>query len=132
MNELITTGELAEGENSEEIEELVAFIKAKLAAGELNSDEDIQNAITEGENKFQVSLTDEEKEKILAVMHKIKELGLDPEKLLDQAQDLYKKFGDELFQNAEEAVKQTISQSVTRFFSDLGNRVKDFFIRLFS
>jgi len=132
MDELITTGEIADGENSEEIEELIAFIKAKLAAGELATDQDIQEAIKEGEEKFQVTLTEEEKQKILDVMHKIKELGLDPEKLLDQAKDLYNKFGDELMNNAEQAVKESVKASVSRFFTDFGNRIKDFFLNLFS
>ena len=132
MDEMITTGEIAEGENSEEIEELIAFIKAKLAAGELATDQDIQEAIKEGEEKFSVSLTDEEKEKILQVMHKIKELGLDPEKLLDQAKDLYAKFGDELINNAEEVIKNSFQESVSNFFTDMGTTVKNFFANLFS
>ena len=132
MDEMITTGEIAEGENNEEIEELIAFIKAKLAAGELTTDQDIQEAIKEGEEKFGVSLTDDEKEKILQVMHKIKELGLDPEKLLDQAKDLYAKFGDELINNAEEVIKNSFKESVSNFFSDMGSTVKNFFTNLFS
>ena len=132
MDEMITTGELAAGENNEEIEELIAFIKAKLAAGELTTDQDIKEAIKEGEEKFSVSLTDEEKEKILQVMHKIKELGLDPEKLLDQAKDLYAKFGDELINNAEEVIKNSFKESVSKFFSDMGSTVKNFFSNLFS
>ena len=132
MDEMITTGEIAEGENNEEIEELIAFIKAKLAAGELTTDQDIQEAIKEGEEKFGVSLTDDEKEKILQVMHMIKELGLDPEKLLDQAKDLYAKFGDELINNAEEVIKNSFKESVSNFFSDMGSTVKNFFTNLFS
>lgn len=132
MDELITTGELAEGENSEEIEELIAFIKAKLASGDLETDQDIRDAIKEGEEKFQISLTDEEKQKILDVMHKIKELGLDPEKLLDQAKDLYAKFGDELVNNAEMAVKESVKNSVSNFFTDFGNRIKEFVLNIFS
>ncbi len=132
MDEMITTGEIASGENNEEIEELIAFIKAKLAAGDLATDQDIQEAIKEGEEKFSVSLTDEEKEKILQVMHKIKELGLDPEKLLDQAKDLYAKFGDELINNAEEVIKNSFKESISNFFTDLGSTVKNFFANLFS
>ncbi len=119
-------------ENSEEVEELITFIKEKLAAGELATDQDIQEAIKEGEEKFKVSLTDEEKEKILSIMHKIKELGLDQEKLLDQAKDLYEKFGDELIDNAEEVIKKSFKESVSNFFSDLGSTVKDFFVNIFS
>lgn len=132
MDEMITTGEIADGENNEEIEELIAFIKAKLASGELATDQDIAEAIKEGEEKFQVTLTDEEKEKILQVMNKIKELGLDPEKLLDQAKDLYEQFGDELINNAEEVIKQSFKESMSDFFTDLGSTVKDFFTNIFS
>lgn len=132
MDEMITTGEIADGENSEEIEELIAFIKAKLASGELETDQDIAEAIKEGEEKFRVTLTDEEKEKILQVMNKIKELGLDPEKLLDQAKDLYEKFGDELINNAEEAIKQSFKESISDFFTDLGSTVKEFLANIFS
>lgn len=132
MDELITTGTIAEGENAETIEELIAFVKAKLAAGELESEEDIKDVIEEGEEKFQVTLSDEEKQMILDVMKKIKELGLDPEKLLDQAKDLYSQYGDELLNNAQEAVKKTFTDSVKQFFSDFGTTMKDFFTGLFS
>lgn len=133
MNELVTTGELENsGAESEDVEQLVAYIKAKLAAGELNTDEDIKKAIDEGENKFGVSLTDDEKAKIVDVMHKIKDLGLDPQKLLDQAQDLYKKFGNELLTNTEEAVKKGVSDSVKNFFTEMSDRVQNFFKGLFS
>ena len=124
--------ELVKDRSSEEVDELIEFIKEKLAAGDLATDQDIQNAIEEGEEKFQVALTEEEKQKILDVMHKIKELGLDPEKLLDQAKDLYNKFGDELIGNAEQAVKQSFKDSVSDFFTDFGNRIKDFCVNLFS
>lgn len=132
MDEMITTGEIASGENNEEVEELIAFIKAKLAAGELSTDQDILEAIKEGEEKFNVSLSEEDKEKILSVMHKIKELGLDPEKLLDQAKDLYNKFGDELINNAEEVIKKSFKDSISNFFTDMGSAVKDFFSNIFS
>ncbi len=132
VNEMITTGELSvDSANGEEMEELVAFIKAKIASGELQTDDDIRNAIKEGEDKFKVSLTDEEINQIIEVMQKIKELGLDPEALLTQAQDLYKKFGDERISNTEEVVKQSIGNSFKNFFVDMGDRVKTFFTNLF-
>ena len=113
-------------------DEVIEFVKEKLETGELETDEDIEEAIREGEDKFDVSLTEEDKEKILQVMQKIKELGLDPEKLLDQAQELYEQFGNELFENAEEAVKQSVENSVAGFFETMGNRIKGFFANIFS
>ena len=131
MNELITTGELEKNtQNSEEVEQLVAYIKAKMAAGELETDDDIRNAINEGQNKFNVTLTDDEVNKIIDVMHKIKALGLDPQVLLNQAQDLYKKFGNDIVNHTEDIIKQSVSDSVKSYFSQLTDRVKNFFTSL--
>lgn len=124
--------ELVKGRSSEEIEDVVEFIKEKLAAGDLETDEDIEDAIKEGEDKFQVELTEEEKEKILDVMHRITDLGLDPEKLLDRAKEMYTKFGDELVDNAETTVKETVKNSVVGYFSDFGKRIKEFVVTIFS
>lgn len=88
--------------------------------------------IEEGEEKFQVTLSEEEKQKILGVMKKIKELGLDPEKLLDQAKDLYSQYGDELINNASESIKNSFMDSVKEYYSDFVTTVKDFFSGLFS
>lgn len=111
MNELITTGELVtKSASDEEVEALIAYIKAKLAAGELENEDDIRKAIHEGEEKFGVALEDSEEQQIVDFMLKIKKLGLDPNMLLDQAADLYDKFGDELLNKATEE----------NFFSGLG------------
>lgn len=130
LNELIATGEIAsKSANSEEVEELIAFIKAKLATGELETEEDIRKAITEGEQRFGVSLDESEIQQIVDFMMKIKKLGLDPNVLLDQAADLYDQFGDELLTKATD---EGFWKSVWGFFSNCGNAVIDFFKNLFS
>ena len=125
MNELVTTGELVtKSASDEEVEALIAYIKAKLAAGELETEDDIRKAIKEGEQKFGVSLDESEEQQIVDFMLKIKKLGLDPNVLLDQAADLYSKFGDELLNKASD----------DGFLSGLGNIVNsiaDFFKGLF-
>lgn len=113
-------------------DEVIEFVKEKLKAGELETDEDIEEAIREGEEKFDVSLTEEDKEKILQVMQKIKEMGLDPEKLLDQAQGMCEQLGDEVAGQAKETVKKSMENSITGFFQDMGNRIKGFFDSIFS
>lgn len=129
MNELVATGEIAtKSANSEEVEELIAYIKAKLAAGELETEEDIRQAISEGEEKFGITLSQEEIQQIIDFMLKIKELGLDPNVLLDQAADLYDKFGDELLNMAQD---DGFWSGVGNFFSSIGNAIVDFFKNLF-
>lgn len=130
LNELIATGEIAtKSANSEEVEELIAYIKAKLAAGELDTEEDIREAIAEGEDKFGVALSDDEIQQIIDFMMKIKKLGLDPNVLLDQAADLYDQFGDELLTKVQD---EGFLNNIGNFFADCGNAVVDFFKNLFN
>lgn len=132
LNEMITTGELTDaldGVSNEDIEALIAYIKAKLAAGELETDEDIRTAIEEGENQFGVSLNEGEIQQIIDVMNKIKKLGLDPSVLLDQAADLYEQFGSDFLNHIDGA---TIAKTgIGAFFSEIGKSIKNFFTGLF-
>lgn len=119
--------ELQKEENMELAEKVIDFIRQKLESGELENDEDISTAIEEVEDKFDVSLTEGEKDKILQSIQKIKKLGLDPEKLLDQASKICEDTKQELIQETENKVKTSFVNSVTGFFRDMGSRVKDFF-----
>ena len=132
LNELITTGNIAgEAKEGKQIEELFAYIKGKLAAGELDTRDEIEQAIAEGEEKFQMTLTEEQKEQILQVMEKITQLGLDPEKLLDQAKDMYEKWGTDLVNHTQEAIKKSVTESIESYFTDMVTTVKDFLKGLF-
>lgn len=133
MNELITTGELAlqgTDANGEDIEALIAFVKAKVAAGDLNSDADIQTAISEGEEKFGVKLNPEEVQQIVDIMQKINALGLDPNMLVAQAEDLYSKFGTDFLNHIDGA--DIAKAAAGNIFSQLGNAIKNFFSGLFN
>ena len=96
--------------------------------GELENEDDIRKAIKEGEEKFGVTLGDEEIQQIVDLMLKIKALGLDPNKLVDQAADLYEKFGDDFVNHLDEA---GFFQSVGDFFKEVGTAIGDFFKGLF-
>lgn len=119
--------ELQKEENKELAEKVIDFIRQKLESGELETDEEISTAIDEVEDEFDVSLTEDEKDKILQSIQKIKKLGLDPEKLLDQASKICDDAKQELIKETEKKVKTSFVNSVTGFFQDMGSRVKDFF-----
>ena len=149
MDELITTGEIAEAlnevdasgklseEDAEKVEQLIAFVKAKVAAGELETDADVEKAIAEGEEKFGIMLDDTEVKKIVEVMDKIRELGIDPNLLVSQAEDLYEKFGTDFInhvtdpdvekQIADEMIKGTASNYIQKFV----DAIKGFFAKIF-
>ena len=134
MNELITTGEIAmQDADSQDIEELIAFVKAKVAAGGLDSDDQIRSAIEEGEDKFGVTLTEDEINQIIAIMQKINQLGLDPNVLVSQAEDLYSKFGYDFLKNLDtDAIAKEVAKSAASgFFAKIGDAIKGFFAGLF-
>ena len=134
MNELITTGEIAmQDADSQDIEELIAFVKAKVAAGGLDSDDQIRSAIEEGEDKFGVTLTEDEINQIIAIMQKINQLGLDPSVLVSQAEDLYSKFGKDFLKNLDtDAIAKEVAKSAASgFFAKIGDAIKGFFAGLF-
>ena len=138
LDELITTGELAkaaENVSSEEMEQLIAFLKEKVASGELETDEDIRKAIDEGEQRFGVTLTEEEKEKIVSLMNKLEVMGLNSEYLVAQAEKLYKKYGADIVNHADEAINDAVNDAVsnaaTGFFQGVKDSVKGFFDSIF-
>lgn len=131
LDELVTTGEIADSVKSasnEDVEALVAFVKEKIASGELETENDIYTAISEGEEKFGVILDEGEKQQIVALMKKIEDLNLDPNKLIDQAVGLYDKYGDDIVNHLEDA---GFFDSIGNFFTRLGKSISDFFAGLF-
>ena len=132
LNELILTGQFAvENIDNKKVENLIAFVKGKIAIGNIENAEDILNAIQDGEQEFNITLTEEQKRQLIKLMEKIDNLGLSPEQLLEQAKDFYKKYGSELLSNAQETVKESVSKSISDYFSDMLERIKRLFHNFF-
>ena len=142
LDEMITTGELAqslEGDvSSEEVEALIAWLKAKIADGELDigDEQSVRDAIEEGETTFSIKLSEEDIERIIALLKKLDALGLDANYLIEQAGQLYEKYGLNLVENANEAINEAvggaISHAISSFWKDLKASVTNFFKNLFS
>lgn len=142
LDEMITTGELAqslEGEaDSEEVEALIAWLKAKIADGELDIGDEtsVRDAIEEGEKTFSIKLSEEDIERIISLLKKLDALGLDADYLIDQAGQLYEKYGLGLVENASDAINEAvggaISHAISSFWQDLKASVSNFFKNLFS
>lgn len=138
LDELITTGEIASSTgDSEEIAELIAFIKAEIAGKDLNTKEEIEAAVREAAKRYGTSLSDDEINQIVDLMVKIKKLGIDYDTLLDQAQDLYSKFGKDIdFNNLGSIPKDEIAKEITKkaigsFFTGILEGITGFFKGLF-
>lgn len=145
LDELITTGELAEsiqnaqGEvESEEVEALIAWLKGKVANGELDTgdEESVKKALAEGEQTFGMTLSDEEKEQIVSLLKKLDSLGLDADYLIEQAQQLYEKYGLSVVENANEAINEAVESALAtaakNFVKEVKESIAEFFQNLFS
>ena len=126
----------------EDAQKILDFASEKIQDGSLETKQGIENAIKEGEQKFGVTLTKEQKDLIFSVIEKVKKLGIDPQFIVDQAEEIYKKYSkeikdevnqkkQELVEEVQEKVKEEITRSLTDYVSDMVNNVKSFIKGIF-
>lgn len=131
-------GSLLKELDGEEMEHLLSFAREQVEKGNWETEEGIDKAIAEGEKEFKVTLSKEEKEKIHSIVKKIKDMKLAPEFILEQAEKIYNKYGEELTKNATEAgnkimeetkekIQEEVKKSVKSYFSDMVGKVRVFF-----
>lgn len=90
MNEIVVTGELNDSLGDDvETEEFIAYVKQKVVEGSLQDKAKIQDVIADACKKFEISLSEEEKAQITALMEKIGSLDIDVDSLLKQAGSIY-------------------------------------------
>ena len=82
------------------------------------------------------SLSEDEINQIVDLMVKIKALGIDYNTLLDQASDIYAKFGDKLSADdlsslAAKGVAESIKEKVGGVFTGIYEGMKTFFSKIF-
>lgn len=140
LNELVTTGEISDSVGQTEAEELISYIKAQIAANDLNTKEEIEAAVRQGMKDLNVSLTEEEVKSTVSLMMKIKSMGIDFNVLAEQADDIYAKYKTQIDNGTfnindvkleDLGLGKIITQSVGGFFKDVGDSVKSFFGGLF-
>lgn len=94
-NELVATGEIAGSlGDSEKAEQLFALIKEKVVSENLDSEEEIMDAIEDACKELEVTLSDDDKQLIKDLMQKISDLDLDANQLKEQAKEIYQKLSD--------------------------------------
>lgn len=95
VNELVTTGSIADTlGDSEKVEQLMALAKQYVVEGNLDSQEDIMNAIDKAAEELDITLTDSQRSQISTLMEKISTLDIDKEALKAQAKELYNSLKD--------------------------------------
>ncbi len=141
MNELVVTGQLSSAVgNSDDAEELITYIKAQIAANDLNTKEEIEAAVRQGVKDLNANLTEDEIQQIIDLMVKIKAMGIDFNVLAEQADDIYAKYADKIkagtFKIEDLSVEdlgigKMVSNAVGNFFTNVKDSVTGFFKKLF-
>ena len=124
--------------------EITSEMKEKLDAGELETDEQIREAISQCEEELEITLTEEQKEQLLGLIQKMNALGLNSDEMLSKAQELYEEYGEQIKKSADAAIQENIVEPVKEavvegtksairdFFRDMGESIRSFFARLFT
>lgn len=125
VNELVITSSMAQGvqgADAEQIEQLMAYVKAKVVEGGLDNDAAISAAIDEGAEQLGVTLTEDEKKTIISLMKKIGSLDLDINSMRDQAKDMFNKLEDMgIDKEQARTFIQRIIDAIQSFFDSLFN-----------
>lgn len=106
-------------------ETIVGWMIDRIAAGEVvMSDEDsIRWAIGEGEEKFDISLTEDNKDRVVAFMQKLDAIETGAGDFVEQAKQMYQKYGTGFVEDANDAingaVKNAARDAVQSFFQNL-------------
>ena len=126
----------------EEQQELLNELLKKLEDGELSTKEQIDEAISQAQEELGVTLTEEQKEQISKLVLQANELGLDREAILSSAQAFYEKYGSQIMESANDAIRENIvepakeavvtetKKTLRDYFHDMGETVKNFVMDL--
>ena len=127
LNELVVTGELEasiQGLTDQEVEEFIAYIKSLIAEKGLTDEKSINEAIDEACDKYGITLSDDERQKIVDLLLKITSLGIDLSGLVDYAASLYNSFKNG-------GSSSGIIASIGNFFGNIFSAIGEFFKNLF-
>ena len=127
LNELVVTGELEasiQGLTDQEVEEFIAYIKSLIAEKGLTDEKSTNEAIDEACDKYGVTLSDDERQKIVDLLLKITSLGIDLSGLVDYAASLYNSFKNG-------GSSSGIMASIGNFFGNIFSAIGEFFKNLF-
>ena len=103
------------------------YVKAEVISKGLTDPEEIKKIIEEAKKSIGIELTDEQIEKIVTLMKKIGELDIDPQKLLEQAGDLYNKYKGVIDSVLTDEVKASIREAIGKFFQSLWDAIVSIF-----
>ena len=121
-DELVLTGELSDELDSEQISDLIAYLKQQIAEKGLDDPGKLTELVNEASDKMDLKLTDEQVSRIVDLLLKLDNLDIDAGKLASQAKEVY----DKLDAMGIKLDSEKVGNFVTRMVSSIWNLIQSF------
>ena len=112
-------------------ETVVGWMIERIANGEVDlSDENsIRQAISEGEAEFGISLSEQNRDRVVGFMQKLDTVETGAGDFMEQAQQMYRKYSTEFVEEANDtingAVENALQSAVRNFFQTLIQSIRE-------
>jgi hypothetical protein len=123
--------------NPEEGEEtIVSRMIDRVASGEieLSEEDSIRQALEEAEHELKISLTQDNKDKVVSFLKTLGTVGVETEDFIDQAKEKYQTYSTGFVEEANEAINEAVEGAVAgaarNFFDNIRQAAGDFFKNL--
>lgn len=101
---------------------------------DLSDEDDIRRAISEGEAELGITLTQQNRDRIITFMTTLDSVEVGATDFIDQAKQMYQKYSEDIVEEANEtineAVEGAVESAVQNFFESISQSVQDFFRNL--
>lgn len=124
-DELVLTGELMDELDSEQISDLIAYLKQKVAENGLDDPDKLEELVKQASKEMDMTLTDAQVSQVVDLLLKLGKLDIDAGKLVGQAKELY----DKLDSLGIELDTEKVGNFITRFVSSIWELIQGFMSR---
>lgn len=101
---------------------------------DLSDEDDIRRAISEGEAELGITLTQQNRDRIIMFMTTLDSIEVGTADFIDQAKQMYQKYSEDIVEEANEtineAVEGAVESAVQNFFESISQSVQNFFRNL--
>ena len=136
MPETTVSSNLEEGEEEQDEETIVSRMIDRVASGEieLSEEDSIRQALEEAEHELKISLTQDNKDKVVSLLKTLGTVGVETEDFIDQAKEKYQTYSTGFVEEANEAINEAVEGAVAgaarNFFDNIRQAAGDFFKNL--
>lgn len=111
--------------DSETMDQVADFIKEKKSEGKFSSGEGIKEVISEAEEKFGQTISEDTKEQIASTVTQLEQMGFSTEVIVDKSEELYDKYGKEFGEHIEEVFLEAAKEKAQNGVQSAWDKVKE-------